>query len=299
MNMTTEDAMKYLGNLESAESNTSTDTSSVEVTESDSAPQEETPAPVANDNNEMGGPSNDEIEAVSDETVDNESKVEKKERKQYTEKERRDFAFAREKQKRRAQKEHYEKRIAELEAEVNKYKGLKLEDFKGDTESYVNYTLDQRDKQREIESHRKELEAVEHAELDAENERRINLSFADENERQEYKDLLEQRGEEFLQALEQFDPEHTVLNYLNEMERYPLVLKKLMTDTEALKSVFARKDSTFRKLALEKVAKSVIAPAKKPLPIIGKQVTSNGAVAEPVHDTNYWNEYLKTHPRGK
>lgn len=245
-----------------------------------------------------------------------ENKDDKRPPKQkYSHEERVAHQFAKEKQKRKEQREKYQARIKELEAELEKYKGLKLEDFgENGTGDYLDYKLKERDMQNEVKNTKERIEREEQEEMQREIDRRVNLSFATAEERDEYNDLINENGQKFFEALQQADPKGVVLDYLNSVEKYPVVLKKLMTDMDALAYVFRDKDPyelrhnlhQFTKELLEGKAKPkeepVVEkqpePAKPAIPVIGKQVTAQGSPSEPVHDRAYWNEYLRKHPMG-
>lgn len=228
--------------------------------------------------------------------------------------------FAQEKQKRKEQREKYQKRIKELEDELEKYKGLKLEDFgENGTEHYLDYKLKERDMQNEVKMTRERIERDEQEEMQRETERRVNMSFATEEERDDYNELIATEGPKFLEALNKADPKGVVLDYLNGVEKYPVVLKKLMTDMDALAYVFRDKDPYELRHNLHQFTKELLSgkaeqpkpkeaapvvetkptPEPKPaIPVIGKQVTAQAAPSEPVHDRNYWNDYLRKHPMG-
>lgn len=308
MNMSTEDALQYISEHETSdkqpvEVETKEEQSSAQP--SDDTKTDAEPASDTADDKEKKEDRQDikaktgidEPAEVKDEKADKQIEA-KKER---THKEERDYAFIREKNKRKAQREHYEAEIKSLKEELEKYKGLKLEDFKGDQQQYIDYRFEQQNQERKLADQQRYLDELDVADMEAENDRRVNLSFADEKERNEYKNLLEKNGREFLSALQQFDKENVVITYLNDLEQYPKVLKVLMTDKEALKSVFAKRDPMFRKLALDRLTTRVLAPKKekKQLPIIGRQTSSNPVAESKVHDAAYWNEYLRNHPRGK
>lgn len=315
MNMSTDDALKYIADHQNSNTSGNEEVKQpveVETKEEKSSaqPSDDTktnaePASDTADDKEKKEDrqdiktktGNDEPAEVKDEKADKQKEA-KKER---THKEERDYAFIREKNKRKAQREHYEAEIKSLKEELEKYKGLKLEDFKGDQQQYIDYRFEQQNQERKLADKQRYLDELDDADMEAENDRRVNLSFADEKERQEYKNLLERNGREFLSALEQFDKENVVMSYLNDLEQYPKVLKVLMTDKEALKSVFAKRDPMFRKLALDRLATRVLAQKKekKQLPIIGRQTSSNPVAESKVHDIAYWNEYLRNHPKGK
>ena len=173
--------------------------------------------------------------------------------------------------------------------------------------------------QNEVKMTRERIERDEQEEMQRETERRVNMSFATEEERDDYNELIATEGPKFLEALNKADPKGVVLDYLNGVEKYPVVLKKLMTDMDALAYVFRDKDPYELRHNLHQFTKELLSgkaeqpkpkeaapvvetkptPEPKPaIPVIGKQVTAQAAPSEPVHDRNYWNEYLRKHPMG-
>ena len=229
--------------------------------------------------------------------------------KKYTRDERIAHSFAIEKKKRQAA----QAKVKELEEELAKVKGLKPEDFNNDVEAYTSFRLDEQHKKDEIERQKRFIEQSEAEELAKETERKVNLCFPDEADRAAYDELISTRGRDFYEALQANDPNGVVLDYLNGVEKYPIVLRELMTNMEALAHVFRDKDPyelrhnlhVFTKELLEGKPKEE--PKKEPeqqppkhaaIPVIGKQVTAGAKPTEPVHDRNYWNEYLRKHPHG-
>lgn len=240
-------------------------------------------------------------------------------RKKYTHEERVAHAFSIEKQKRKEQHAKDRARIKELEEELSKYKGLKLGDFENNTENYVNWRLHERDMENEVKATKERVEREEAEEAVRENERRVNASFATEEERDDYNELIRNNGPEFYKALQENDPNGVVLDYLNSVEKYPVVLRELMTNMDSLAKVFRDKDPMMLRFNLHQFTQELLngkkeepkaepekkvepkpeqKPELKPLPIVGKQVANSGAPGEPVHDRAYWNNYLRTHPRG-
>lgn len=245
---------------------------------------------------------------------EDENKDKRPPKQKYSHEERIAHKFAKEKQRRKADREKYEARIKELEDQLEREKGLKLEDFNNNTPDYMDYKLRERDKQNEVQNLKQRIEQDDAEAMRQETERRIELSFPDENDRAEYERLIETRGGEFYDALQKYDTENTVLKYLNGLDKYPIVLQKLMTDNDALATVFRNKDPEEMRYQLRKLTEELLSPkakaapvekkqeqppaAKPALPVIGKQVTANGKPSEPVHDRAYWNEYLRQHPHG-
>lgn len=242
-------------------------------------------------------------------------------KQKYSHAERVAHAFSIEKQKRKEQHAKDQARIKELEDRLKKYEGLKLEDFGENGQSeYLDWKLDERDMRNEVKQTKERIEREEAEDLQKETERRIALSFEDEDEREEYNELIRKNGNDFREALDKYDPEGVVLGYLSSVEKYPLVLRELMTNMETLGKVFKDADPTIRRINLHKIAQDIINGKKEPetkpvtetkavvaeqpkpeppkpaIPVIGKQVTAAAKPTEPVHDRAYWNNYLLQHP---
>lgn len=231
--------------------------------------------------------------------------------KRYTRDERIAHSFAVEKRKR----QEAQAKVKELEAELAKLKGLKPEDFNNDVEAYTSYRIDAQHKQDEIDRQKRFIERSEAEEMARETERRVSMCFPDEADREEYEQLIATKGRKFYEALQEHDPNGVVIDYLNGVEQYPIVLRKLMTDMDALCHVFRDKDPyelrhnlhVFTKELLEGKTGEKKEDAKQPeqppqpkpaIPVIGKQVTAQAKPTEPVHDRAYWNDYLLKHKNG-
>lgn len=232
--------------------------------------------------------------------------------KKYTRDERIAHSFAIEKRKR----QEAQAKVKELEAELAKVKGLKPEDFNNDVEAYTSFRLDEQHKKDEIERQKRFIEQSEAEENAKETERKVSLCFPDENDRAEYEELISTRGREFYEALKEHDPYGVVLDYLNGVEKYPIVLRELMTNTKSLAYVFRDKDPYELRHNLHVFTKELLSgkteekkedvkqpeqekPQPKPaIPVIGKQVTAQAKPTEPVHDRAYWNDYLLKHKNG-
>lgn len=234
----------------------------------------------------------------------------------------RDYAFERLKKKSKEEKKQLEARIKELEEELNKGKGLKAEHFvdkegKPDPASYVDWKLKERDMQdeiRELQHYNEERQLREDIEED---KRRVEACFQDEKERTEYNSLIERNGKAFYDAVSEVDPNGVVFGYLSTMPEYPVVLRELMTDNKLLGYAFRSTDPDALKRNIAVIADQILdkrhnpistpkeepkvevkVEPKKELPVIGKQINSTPGNASEVHDRNYWNRYLREHPRG-
>lgn len=265
----------------------------------------------------------DKAEEPKAEVKEEEPKAEtsKEEPKKEEPQNRRDYAFERLKKKSKEEKKQLEARIKELEEELNKGKGLKAEHFvdkegKPDPNSYVDWKFHEREMQDEIDKlQRYERERQLQEDID-EDRRRVENCYQDEKERKEYETLIANNGKAFYDAVSDVDPNGVVFGYLSTMPEYPIVLKELMTDNKLLGYTFRSTDPDALKRNIAAVADQILerhhkqptiekiateAPkveAKKELPVIGKQINSTPGTANVVHDRNYWNRYLREHPRG-
>lgn len=273
--------------------------------------------------NQVEDKADDKAEEPKEEVKeDKEQKAEtpKEEPKKEEPQNRRDYAFERLKKKSKEEKKQLEARIKELEEELNKGKGLKAEHFvdkegKPDPNSYVDWKFHEREMQDEIEQlQRYNRERQLQEDID-EDRRRVENCYQDEAERKEYESLIASNGKAFYDAVSDVDPNGVVFGYLSTMPEYPIVLKELMTDNRLLGYTFRSTDpdALKRNIAavadqilerhhkqptIEKAAEAPKVEAKKELPVIGKQINSTPGTANVVHDRNYWNRYLREHPRG-
>lgn len=286
--MTTDEIEKYIDSSKEVKNETNNESNNETNNETKTETLKEGPnnAGLKEDNSAEVAPSKDS-QSASDERVEKKNKLSQQDRI--------DYAFAKEKSKRRAMKMEYEKRISELEKALNVSKKTK-EDFDGDVDKYIDYRLSVNDSRNELNTLRNKLRENEMSDIDAENERRINNSFKTDAEKDEYRALLSERGQMFMEALNKYDADGIVLDWLDSKEDYPRVLKALMTDKEALKSVFSHRDNAERLIALDRLRNSL--KPRVTLPKLGKLTKTTKSPTGP-KDINYWNEYLKNHPRGR
>lgn len=230
-----------------------------------------------------------EVEPKADEKA-------KPKKSQLTPEQKRNYAFAKEKQKRREQKEYYESQLKELKLELDKYKGLSKEDFKGDDDAYIEYKLDQRLKAEQVKQLEMNNQAVQKEYEDLEIQSRMENSFSTPEEKDEYMVTLEKYGPVFLSYLEKKGEEvtNTVLSTIDHMPQYPKVMNKLLKDGAAVDYITASSDPYVIKQRFYAYAKKVLNPPKPKakLPIIGKQVSNNHSISNSKVD---WVSYLQNH----
>ena len=304
--MTTEQAQEIIN--KSKQTANETEVPSTEVSKSPE-PTADSPEDKA-DTNDKAEPTTETKAVESDDSKANSTEVEKAEpnkepasKPKFPTMSKRDYAFIREKDKRRQQKQKYEARIKELEAELERKKGLDYEYFKNqdgtpDPKSYVNALRQQNEREQ--------------YDYELERDRIITeRCFQDPQELQEYNSMIAEKGKYFAEAVSERDPNGVVFGYLETLNDYPIVLKELM-DLQKNPGLLARvfrssdPDSLKRNIAvvadeiLEKRYKQVpqVQPEtnKPALPVIGKQITNNTTTVTPtVKDRNYWNRWLTEH----
>jgi hypothetical protein len=206
------------------------------------------------------------------------------------------YAFAREKSKRKELKKHYEQQIADLKKQLNER--LAAKPGNDDVSALVDYKMESarlKDTIENVESNMRELDADD---VRMENDRRIANAWSSEADREQYRTLLESNGKMFLEALNKYDPDNVVLDYLDGQQDYPLLLKELMTNVESLKSVFSHKDTMGRLMALDSLNRKLHS-TKPTIAKIGRLVRNSETVSNTTTKKNneYWNNWLKNHPR--
>lgn len=326
MAMSTEQALEIVNKAQAAKEDTKVETTpSVEETKVESK-SEATNA----DSPEDKAETNDKAEQTtakedkgSDEPKSEVTEVAKETepKSKFPELSKRDYAFIREKQKRKDMKAKYEARIKELEEELTKKQGLKPEYFTNqdgtpNSEAYVNWKFKERDMQDEIQRIR-QMDSQEQYQYELERDRILTeRCFPNEQELNEYNDMISRNGKAFAEAVKEKDPNGVVFGYLETLNEYPIVLKELMDlnkNPRLLQRVFRSTDPDSLKRNIAIVADEILENRNKPqtvtnsipvqeskpaLPVIGKQITNSTTTVEPVvKDRNYWNNYLKNHRR--
>lgn len=316
MSMSTEQAMSYLskeatnedGKQNVVEDKSLTNDSSSQVKDESSTSEEinvgspdnatkieQTDSNKADNPNKEDGQSTTEEVKVSDETKTNAVADGKKK----SHKEQRDYAYIREKQRRK----EAEAKVKELQNALEKYKGLQSKDFKDkdgntDYDAYTNWKLQERDMQNEIQ--RLQVEQLnEEIEQDRINTERVFKG----QELIDYNNLIQTNGKAFADAIHEYDEKNVVFKYLDTVDDYPIVLRELMTNSSKwLPQIFRSnrysraviKDSSILERNTAKVVEEILdnyyntkksetvavnpqQPVKNNIPIIGKQITQSGA----------------------
>lgn len=230
--------------------------------------------------------------------------------KKKSHKEQRDYAYIREKQRRK----EAEAKVKELQNALEKYKGLQSKDFKDkdgstDYDAYTNWKLQERDMQYELQ--RLQLEQLnQEIEQDRINTERIFKG----QELIDYNNLIQTNGKVFADTIHEYDENNVIFKYLDTVDDYPIVLRELMTNSSKwLPQIFRSnrysraviKDSSILERNTAKVVEEILdnyyntkksdfksdfksetvaweavnpqQPVKNNIPIIGKQITQSGA----------------------
>jgi len=224
-------------------------------------------------------------------------------------------AFIHQKQKFKAKLAAYENQIAELKAELAKREAVdpntipedKREAFNLD-KHLIRHDLENIDRNR-----RQAYEEFESEEADAIHQSRVERCFTDKAEAESYSRLLENGRDKFVEFLAQYDPENTVLQYLDDTENSPLMVRLLMTRPDVLRRVIEKRNPISKAIELRSIEnqmmmsrrlkqtspKSTQATNQTPTQVAttGKVVGPSGASAPKAPKTHtQWNDYLASHP---
>lgn len=334
MSMSTEQALAYLNKEPAKEPEVVETTPSVEPAKDDSKSEVKdvaSPEDTAAKTND-GEPKpeetkvSDETKVAADDKVDDAANAAKKaDNKKEDKLSQRDYAFIREKNKRKEQKAKYEARIKELEAKLKERDGLEESHFtkpdgSPDPTAYVRNEFAKRDMQDELKRVR-EQDLREQEQFEIEQDRIITEHCFQGEELTQYRDLIANKGRSFMEAIQENDPNNVVLNYLDTLQEYPIVLRQLMTDMPTLRRLFRSKDPDALKYNIRTISDEIlekhhapkvepapvstavntpVEPPKPAIPVIGKQITSNtvGNTAQTLKTRADWNRYLQEHPKG-
>lgn len=268
--MSTEQVNKYLVEHGLAvESNTEDESQKANVEESK---VEETTTVASNDdsNSEQNNepkPSDQNVEEtkVEDTKPVEETKVESQEdnkeqpiekpevKKEYTHQEKVDYAF----QKEKAKRKKLEARIRELEEQNRELSEQNPNDFKDDNNKLIDYYVNKRTNEAEEKRLREEYQNSYNDEFAQLNEIRIQNCFPTDEERTKYKQLCQNYGPRFIKQLDEDDPENAVLSYLDDSDIAPLLTRILMTSDKYYNEVMSKRSPYGKYNALDRLAQKV------------------------------------------
>lgn len=337
MSMTTEQAMSYLSTNQDTSKNVVEDKSltndpSSEVKDESSKSEEinvgstdnATKVDEQTEQKESANPNNDGQSTMEEVKGSDEPKttdVEDGNKSKKSHKEQRDYAYIREKQRRK----EAEAKVKELQFALEKYKGLQSKDFKDkdgntDYDAYTNWKLQERDMQNEVQRLQRE-QLNEELEQDRIATERVFKG----QELEDYNNLIHTNGKVFANTINEYDEKNVIFKYLDTVDDYPIVLRELMTNSSKwLPQIFRSnrysraviKDPSTLERNTAKVVEQIldeyynkvnstsqpVNPVKNNIPIIGKQITqSNTSGTDPngslLTSISSINNYLRKNKR--
>ena len=303
--MNTEQLNAY---LEKRHANSEQPTSEVETTKAnveDTKVQETNTVEASEEKIETGSEDENKVENETQpvETKPEDKPAEKKpetQKKQYSKQEKIDFAF----QKEKAKRKKLEARIRELEEQLKNQPNKTLSDFNNNVEDYFDYKFGKTT--AEAEHKRLEDEIVESKRYEAEqiNKQRIINCFPDEAEQAKYNQLVVQNGPKFVKMLDDADREGAILGYLDDSDVAPILIRIMMTNKDYRDGVLSKSSPYGKQRAMEqleakvrwaqqqlanKAAKKEAAPAepaKPTIPVVGTVTKSDSNDSAVVKDYN-------------
>lgn len=221
-------------------------------------------------------------------------------KKQYTQQEKIDYAF----QKEKAKQKKLQERIKELEAQLKNKETVAKED-----PAYIDKMVDIKFKEFQKQQLEDEYKRTEAEQFDKINEQRIKNCFPDEKEEAIYRSMVRSQGSSFLKELDEYDPEQAVLSYLDDCEIAPLMTRILMTDTGYKNEILSKRSPYAKYRAMEKLEEKIQyaigvldekkkaatqetpkAEPKNAIPIVGSVTKSEDNPSKKV--VKNWNEEL-------
>lgn len=223
-------------------------------------------------------------------------------------------AFIKQKAKYKEKIKNYEAQIAGLQKQIQTLQNANVEGL--DAEKVNDMKFDKRllehDLQNLAQSRQDAIMEYESAQADEIHQSRIEKCFTDQSEIDHYNKLLENGREKFVEFLAQVDPEDTILQYLDDTENSPLLVRLLMTRPDVLKAVVAKRSPMAKAIELKSIENRLLmnrklrstspkTPPANPNPqpqvaTTGKIVGQPTAAKTAPKTINDWNQYLKLHP---
>lgn len=216
--------------------------------------------------------------------------------KKYTRAERQKHAFKVQRDKLKESKA----RIKELEDKLAKYDGLDKDKFDSE-DKYIDYKIDMKSDKRELERLKNEQTAQQMEYANDLAEQRIKNNFSNEQEEQEYRQLLDVAMNNFDRLHPEYgiknfadlvSEDRTVLEYLADSDNAPRLIRHFIAKPESLLKIMRLSSSLNKHAALDKMEQSMMAYyrskniTKKPLPSTGRVVNNKMTTV----NTDKWNK---------
>ena len=216
--------------------------------------------------------------------------------KKYTRAERQKHAFKVQRDKLKESKA----RIKELEDKLAKYDGLDKDKFDSE-DKYIDYKIDMKTDKRELERLKNEQTAQQMEYANELAEQRIKNNFSNEQEEQEYRQLLDVAMNNFDRLHPEYgiknfadlvSEDRTVLEYLADSDNAPRLIRHFIAKPESLLNIMRLSSPLNKHAALDKMEQSMMAYyrskniTKKPLPSTGRVVNNKMTTV----NTDKWNK---------
>ena len=223
-------------------------------------------------------------------------------------------AFIKQKAKFKEKIKGYESQIADLQTRLKKYEAANLEGLDPDRANELKFDkrLLEHDIHNLAQSRQNAIMEYESAQADEIHQSRIEKCFTDQAEIDHYNKLLENGRDKFVEFLSQVDPENTVLQYLDDTDNSPLLVRLLMTRPDVLKTVISKRSPMAKAIELKSIENRLLlnrrlrqtSPKTPPAnPNSQPQVATTGRVvgqpsaAKAAPKTiSDWNAHLRAHP---
>ena len=245
------------------------------------------------DNDKSNDKSKDKSNEASNDNVTTESN---NNNKKYTRAERQKHAFKVQRDKLKESKA----RIKELEDKLAKYDGLDKDKFDSE-DKYIDYKIDMKSDKRELERLKNEQTAQQMEYANDLAEQRIKNNFSNEQEEQEYRQLLDVAMNNFDRLHPEYgiknfadlvSEDRTVLEYLADSDNAPRLIRHFIAKPESLFKIMRLSSPLNKHAALDKMEQSMMAYyrskniTKKPLPSTGRVVNNKMTTV----NTDKWNK---------
>ena len=239
---------------------------------------------------------NDKSKDKSNEASNDNVTTESNNNKKYTRAERQKHAFKVQRDKLKESKA----RIKELEDKLAKYDGLDKDKFDSE-DKYIDYKIDMKSDKRELERLKNEQTAQQMEYANDLAEQRIKNNFSNEQEEQEYRQLLDVAMNNFDRLHPEYgiknfadlvSEDRTVLEYLADSDNAPRLIRHFIAKPESLFKIMRLSSPLNKHAALDKMEQSMMAYyrskniTKKPLPSTGRVVNNKMTTV----NTDKWNK---------
>ena len=250
-----------------------------------------------NDKSKSKSTSDEIVSSVEDkEEASNNNVTTESNNKKYTRAERQKHAFKVQRDKLKESKA----RIKELEDKLAKYDGLDKDKFDSE-DKYIDYKIDMKSDKRELERLKNEQTAQQMEYANDLAEQRIKNNFSNEQEEQEYRQLLDVAMNNFDRLHPEYgiknfadlvSEDRTVLEYLADSDNAPRLIRHFIAKPESLLKIMRLSSPLNKHAALDKMEQSMMAYyrskniTKKPLPSTGRVVNNKMTTV----NTDKWNK---------